>query len=99
MICLRTLRAPSTRRIESVVQQLRCKHTLPDLKYDFNALEPVISAEIMRLHHQKHHSAYVTNLNVAEEKMLEAKARNDLSTFIALQPSIRFNGGGKSISH
>lgn len=50
----------------------RLKHTLPDLPYDYNALEPVISAEIMQLHHQKHHQAYVTNLNVAEEKLNEA---------------------------
>jgi superoxide dismutase len=51
---------------------VRTKHTLPDLPYDFNALEPAISADIMKLHHQKHHAAYVTNLNVAEEKLAEA---------------------------
>lgn len=50
----------------------RLKHTLPDLKYDFNALEPYISADIMRLHYEKHHNAYVNNLNVAEEKLAEA---------------------------
>ena len=50
----------------------RLKHTLPDLPYDYNALEPVISAEIMQLHHQKHHQAYVNNLNIAEEKLHEA---------------------------
>jgi hypothetical protein len=33
----------------------RLKHTLPDLPYDFNALEPVVSAQIMQLHHSKHH--------------------------------------------
>ena len=43
-------------------------HTLPDLPYDYAALEPVISAEIMELHHKKHHNAYVTNLNKALEK-------------------------------
>lgn len=48
---------------------------LPDLPYDFNALEPVISAEIMQLHHQKHHNAYVTNLNVAMDKLDDAKVR------------------------
>jgi lactam utilization protein B len=50
------------------------KHTLPDLPYDYGALEPVISAEIMRIHHQKHHAAYVANLCVAEEKSKEALA-------------------------
>jgi len=52
------------------------KHTLPDLPYDFGALEPTISAEIMQLHHQKHHAAYVNNLNVAEEKLHNALAKS-----------------------
>lgn len=51
----------------------------------------------MRLHHQKHHQAYVTNLNVTEEKLAEAKAKKNLSVEIGLQPSLVFNGGGKSI--
>ncbi|XP_046406084.1 superoxide dismutase [Mn], mitochondrial isoform X2 [Ischnura elegans] len=72
----------------------RFKHCLPDLPYDFNALEPVISAEIMKLHHGKHHATYVTNLNVAEEKLHEAKAKNDVSAIIALAPALKFNGGG-----
>ena len=55
----------------------RSKHTLPDLPYDYNALEPVISAEIMQLHHQKHHATYVNNLNVAEEKLQEAIAKSN----------------------
>ena len=53
----------------------RAKHTLPELPYDYNALEPTISAEIMQLHHQKHHATYVNNLNVAEEKLAEAQAK------------------------
>jgi Fe-Mn family superoxide dismutase len=72
----------------------RSKYTLPDLPYDYNALEPVISGEIMKLHHQKHHATYVSNLNVAEEKYNDAKAKDDLNTMIHLQPAIRFNGGG-----
>lgn len=50
----------------------RQKHTLPDLPYDYGALEPHISAEIMQLHHSKHHATYVNNLNVTEEKYQEA---------------------------
>lgn len=76
------------------IQSRRGKHTLPDLPYDYNALEPVISAEIMKLHHSKHHQGYVNNLIVAEEKFGEAKLKNDLATMIALQPAIQFNGGG-----
>ncbi|KAJ0399073.1 hypothetical protein P43SY_008693 [Pythium insidiosum] len=67
---------------------------LPDLPYDFGALEPVISAEIMQLHHQKHHQAYVTNYNVALEQHAEAEHKGDHAKMIALQPALRFNGGG-----
>lgn len=70
------------------------KFTLPELPYDYKALEPVISAEIMQLHHQKHHNAYVTNLNAALEKYAQAEASEDLNTMISLQPAIRFNGEG-----
>ena len=51
------------------------KHTLPDLPYDYGALEPVICAEIMQIHHSKHHATYVNNLNVTEEKLQEANAK------------------------
>lgn len=53
----------------------RQKHTLPDLTYDYGALEPHINAEIMQLHHSKHHATYVNNLNVTEEKYQEALAK------------------------
>jgi Fe-Mn family superoxide dismutase len=69
-------------------------YKLPDLAYDFNALEPVISAEIMQLHYSKHHNAYVTNLNAALEKYYEAESKGDIATMIGLQQAIRFNGGG-----
>lgn len=69
-------------------------YKLPDLSYDFNALEPVISGEIMELHYTKHHNAYVTNLNVALDKYKDAEAKGDVAAMIALQQAIRFNGGG-----
>ena len=72
----------------------RLAHTLPDLPYDYNALEPVISAEIMQLHHSKHHATYVNNLNVVEEKLANAVAKNDVSTVIGLHGALKFNGGG-----
>jgi Fe-Mn family superoxide dismutase len=72
----------------------RLKHTLPDLPYDYNALEPVISAEIMQLHHSKHHQTYVNNLNVVEEKLHEAVAKSDVSSVIGLHGALKFNGGG-----
>lgn len=67
---------------------------LPDLPYDFSALEPVISAEIMELHYKKHHAGYVTNLNKAIEQLADIEKKNDVAAFIALQQAIKFNGGG-----
>jgi len=78
--------------------QKRTKVTLPDLAYDYSALEPVISAEIMQLHHSKHHQTYVNNYNVASEKLSEAIAKDDASAIIGLQGAIKFNGGG-NINH
>ncbi|ESR49146.1 Superoxide dismutase (Mn) 1 [Citrus sinensis] len=68
--------------------------TLPDLPYDYSALEPAISGEIMQLHHQKHHQAYVTNYNKAVEQLFQALNKVDTSTVVQLQGAIKFNGGG-----
>ncbi|KAL9421823.1 hypothetical protein AB3S75_034152 [Citrus x aurantiifolia] len=68
--------------------------TLPDLPYDYSALEPAISGEIMQLHHQKHHQAYVTNYNKATEQLFQALNKVDTSTVVQLQGAIKFNGGG-----
>lgn len=69
-------------------------YQLPDLPYDFNALEPVIAGEIMELHYTKHHNTYVNNLNAALEKYKEAEAKGEMDKMIALQNAIKFNGGG-----
>jgi len=69
-------------------------YQLPPLPYDLNALEPVISAEIMNLHYHKHHNAYVTNLNKALEQYCDVECKRDLPAMIALQSAIKFNGGG-----
>lgn len=64
-------------RCVAAAASVRAKHTLPDLPYDYSALEPVISAEILQVHHGKHHAAYVNNLNIAEEKLAEAQAKGE----------------------
>lgn len=69
-------------------------YTLPALPYAYDALEPHISAQIMELHHTKHHQAYVTNLNKALESHVAAVAAADVAAQIALQQTIKFNGGG-----
>jgi Fe-Mn family superoxide dismutase len=60
-----------------------------DLPYDYNALEPVISAEIMKLHHSKHHQAYVNNLNIAEDQFLEASAKGNVAAAQATLPALK----------
>ncbi|KAJ5936288.1 manganese superoxide dismutase [Penicillium verhagenii] len=69
-------------------------HVLPPLPYDYDALEPVISKQIMTLHHDKHHATYVTNLNAALKDHAAATQNGDFSAMISLQQKIRFNGGG-----
>uniref|UniRef100_A0A1E1X9A2 Superoxide dismutase n=1 Tax=Amblyomma aureolatum TaxID=187763 RepID=A0A1E1X9A2_9ACAR len=72
----------------------RKKHTLPDLPYDYNALEPIISADLMHVHHDKHHAAYVNNLNAAEEKLADALAKNCTQGIVSASVAVKFNGGG-----
>lgn len=71
-------------------------HKLPDLKYAFNALEPHIDAMTMEIHHDKHHAAYVTNLNKAIEGTdAENLSLEDLMANISKYPmAVRNNGGG-----
>jgi Fe-Mn family superoxide dismutase len=64
------------------------------LPYDYNALEPIISADILQVHHGKHHAAYVNNLNIAEEKFAEAQAKGDTVAAVAAASMLRFNAGG-----
>mmetsp|Transcript_11062 Transcript_11062/g.15885 ORF Transcript_11062/g.15885 Transcript_11062/m.15885 type:complete len:223 (+) Transcript_11062:20-688(+) len=70
------------------------KVVLPDLPYDYGALEPYISAEIMKIHHTKHHQTYINNLNATLEQYAEAQAKGDVTKMIALQGALKFNGGG-----
>jgi Iron/manganese superoxide dismutases, alpha-hairpin domain len=67
---------------------------LPDLPYDFSALEPHISGEIMELHHSKHHKAYVDNYNKALEQWQAAHEKQDSTSVPALASALHFNGGG-----
>ncbi|HUF23793.1 MAG TPA: superoxide dismutase [Vicinamibacterales bacterium] len=76
-------------------------HEVPALPYDYNALEPHIDEQTMRIHHDKHHAAYVTNLNAALEKHpgLQNKSIEDLLKGINSVPeeirtAVRNNGGG-----
>lgn len=70
------------------------KFELPKLPYEFSALEPFISGQIMEIHYDKHHRAYVTNLNKAVESYAEAESKGDLEGMAAQLQAIKFNGGG-----
>ena len=78
-------------------------YELPNLPYDYDALEPVIDEETMHLHHEEHHNTYVTNLNAALEKHPEADPGN-LQELLAniesvpddIRTAVKNNGGGHS---
>ncbi|MGW9631297.1 superoxide dismutase [Agromyces sp. NPDC055520] len=69
-------------------------YSLPDLPYDYSALEPHISATIMELHHSKHHQAYVTGANTALEQLAEARESGNLANVNKLEKDLAFNLGG-----
>jgi Fe-Mn family superoxide dismutase len=69
-------------------------YQLPELKYDYAALEPSISARIMELHHSKHHQAYVTGANSALDAMAEARETGNFANLPKLQKDLAFNLGG-----
>ena len=78
--------------------------TLPDLPYDYAALEPHVDEQTMRIHHDKHHATYVTNLNAALEKHPEFNAGSDIDALMRrinevpedIRTAVRNNGGGHS---
>jgi superoxide dismutase, Fe-Mn family len=70
------------------------EHTLPELPYPYNSLEPIISEEIMRLHHDKHHLAYVNGLNKAEINLKKARETNDFSLVKHWSRELAFHGSG-----
>jgi Fe-Mn family superoxide dismutase len=76
-------------------------HRLPELPYDYNALEPYIDEQTMRIHHDKHHQTYVDKLNAALEshpelqnRPAEELLRNISNVPEAIRTAVRNNGGG-----
>ncbi|EEG26382.1 MAG: superoxide dismutase [Corynebacterium matruchotii] len=71
------------------------KYVLPELPYAYDALEPHISAEIMELHHSKHHQNYVNGANAALEKLEAARKDGSIAAVVtALSKDLAFNLGG-----
>ena len=69
-------------------------YTLPELPYDYSALEPHISAKIMELHHDKHHATYVAGANTALEQLAEARETGNFANVNKLEKDLAFNLGG-----
>lgn len=69
-------------------------HRLPPLPYAYDALEPHIDAETMRLHHDKHHLSYVKGLNKAETELAKARQEGDFELVKHWERELAFNGAG-----
>ncbi len=69
-------------------------YTLPDLPYDPAALEPHLAADILALHHGKHHAAYVNGANATLEKLEAARASGDYAAIVGLEKTLAFNVSG-----
>jgi Fe-Mn family superoxide dismutase len=70
------------------------EYTLPELPYDYAALEPHISGKIMQLHHDKHHATYVAGANTALSALAEARETGNLANVNKLEKDLAFNLGG-----
>jgi len=70
------------------------EYTLPDLPYDYAALEPHVSGQIMELHHDKHHAAYVTGANQTLEKLAGARDKDDFGAVVGLEKALAFHTSG-----
>jgi Fe-Mn family superoxide dismutase len=69
-------------------------YSLPDLPYDYAALEPHYSGEIVELHHDKHHAAYVAGANTTLEQLAEARDKGDFGSIVGLEKALAFNVSG-----
>jgi Fe-Mn family superoxide dismutase len=70
------------------------EYTLPDLDYDYAALEPHISGQINELHHSKHHATYVKGANTALEQLAEARSKGDHAAIFLHEKNLAFHLGG-----
>ncbi|BDB02197.1 superoxide dismutase [Clostridium botulinum] len=69
-------------------------HTLPNLNYDYNALEPHYDEQTLKIHHDIHHKTYVYGLNKAEQKLQEARESGDFTLIKHWEREIAFHGSG-----
>jgi Fe-Mn family superoxide dismutase len=77
-----------------VLGQRMKRYSLPELPYDYAALEPHYSARLLELHHDKHHAAYVTGANATLDKLAEAREKGDFAAINQLQKNLAFHLSG-----
>ncbi|GAA5082661.1 Fe-Mn family superoxide dismutase [Thermocatellispora tengchongensis] len=70
------------------------RYTLPDMPYDYSALEPAITGEILELHHAKHHAAYVKGANDTLDRLAEARDKGEYAGLVGLEKTFAFNLSG-----
>ena len=70
------------------------QYSLPDLPYDYGALEPHLSGQIIELHHDKHHAAYVAGANTALEKLAEAREKGEFGALTGIEKNLAFHVSG-----
>ncbi|GHE29666.1 superoxide dismutase [Fe-Zn] 1 [Streptosporangium violaceochromogenes] len=75
-------------------EDLMGQYTLPDMPYDYAALEPAITGEILELHHSKHHAAYVKGANDTLERLAEARDKGEFGGLVGLEKTFAFNLSG-----
>ena len=80
--------------LSTTLEDFVTEYVLPELSYDYAALEPHISARIMELHHSKHHAAYVTGANNALAQLAEAREKGDFANINRLSKDLAFHTGG-----
>jgi Fe-Mn family superoxide dismutase len=69
-------------------------YVLPDLDFDYGALEPHYAARVLELHHSKHHAAYVKGVNDTLDKLASSRSEGDLSAIVGLEKTLAFNLSG-----
>src|SRR5690242_4955163 len=76
------------------IRGLMTRYTLPDMPYDYAALEPAITGEILELHHAKHHAAYVKGANDTLDRLAEARDKGEFGGLVGLEKTYAFNLSG-----
>src|SRR5699024_1130563 len=92
--CSAAARVERENQITNEGRNLVAEYTLPDLDWDYGALEPHISGQINELHHSKHHATYVKGANDALAKLDEARSKEDHSAILLNEKNLAFNLAG-----